>query len=392
VQSLRRLTVAGRAGAPVAVDTHTIPVVTNDGTALGAILLLHDASSEISLEKRCQNLHEKATKDPMTQVANRAEFDRVLEMFVNTHRQQRVPCSLIICDLDHFKQVNDNFGHPAGDEAIKTLATILKNSCRPGDLVARYGGEEFVLLCADCDNASATRRAEQVRKELARTEHPELGGRAVTASFGVTEIQPGDTAETMLRRADRGLLMAKAKGRNNVVQLGSGSQVDPWERAEESRSKRAARSKTTIQQSLITPVPIAVSIEKLRGFVADHKAQIEKIDGTCVKLIIEDPTRCKRRQADRPVPFSVELRFEEDRSQAPVAKTLSGGTISRTRILVTIRPTKSRDRRRTGVNDRARQVLASIRSYLMASLDKGLSRRDPSRHDVQISAPWPPRP
>ena len=129
----------------------------------GAILLLHDASSETSLEQRCQSLHEKATRDPLTQVANRAEFDRVHELFVEAHQQQQVPCSLIMCDLDHFKSVNDTYGHQAGDEAIKSLATLLKGACRPGDLVARYGGEEFVMLCADCDNAAAARRAEQVR-------------------------------------------------------------------------------------------------------------------------------------------------------------------------------------------------------------------------------------
>ena len=128
----------------------------------GAILLLHDASSEISLERRCQSLHEKATRDPLTQVANRAEFDRVHDLFVEAHQQQQVPCSLLMCDLDHFKSVNDNYGHQAGDEGINSLATLLKGACRPGDLVARYGGEEFVMLCADCDNAAAARRAEQV--------------------------------------------------------------------------------------------------------------------------------------------------------------------------------------------------------------------------------------
>ncbi len=154
-QSLRRLTIAGRGGRPVPVDSHTIPVAGADGAPIGVVLILHDASSEISLEERCQSLHEKATRDPLTQVANRAEFDRVLEMFVNAHRQHQVPCSLMICDLDHFKQVNDNYGHQAGDEVIKCLAMLLRNSCRTGDLVARYGGEEFVLLCADCDVVAA---------------------------------------------------------------------------------------------------------------------------------------------------------------------------------------------------------------------------------------------
>ena len=131
-------------------------------------MLFHDASSETSLEQRCQSLHEKATKDPLTQVANRAEFDRVHAMFVAAHQQQQVPCSLMMCDLDRFKQVNDTYGHQAGDEVIKSLASLLKSSCRPGDLVARYGGEEFVVLCADCDNATAARRAEQIRKALSQ--------------------------------------------------------------------------------------------------------------------------------------------------------------------------------------------------------------------------------
>ena len=202
VQSLRRLAICGRSGRSIPVDAHAIPVLGEGDAMGGAILLLHDASSEISLERRCQSLHEKATRDPLTQVANRAEFDRVHALFVEAHRQQQVPCSLLMCDLDHFKSVNDNYGHQAGDEGIRSLATLLKGACRPGDLVARYGGEEFVVLCADCDNAVAARRAEQVRRLLAQLPQPRMGGRHITVSFGVTEIQPGDTPETMLRRAD----------------------------------------------------------------------------------------------------------------------------------------------------------------------------------------------
>ena len=120
------------------------------------------------------------------------------------------------------------------------MATLLKGACRPGDLVARYGGEEFVMLCADCDNAAAARRAEQVRKALGQMQQPKMEGRSVTASFGVTEIQPGDTPETMLRRADRALLMAKSKGRNVVVQLGSGGGEEPAEPKRSSWFERAS--------------------------------------------------------------------------------------------------------------------------------------------------------
>ncbi len=166
VQSLRRLTVWGRNGRCVAVDSHVIPVIGGDGNTQGAILLLHDASSEISLEQRCQSLADKASRDPLTQVANRAEFDRVHAMFVTAHQQQQVPCALLMCDLDRFKLVNDTYGHQAGDEVIKSLAALLKGACHPGDLVARYGGEEFVMLLADCDNTTASRRADQIRLAL----------------------------------------------------------------------------------------------------------------------------------------------------------------------------------------------------------------------------------
>ena len=267
------MTIVGRGERLVAVDAHAMPVIDRKGVTQGAVLLLHDASSEISLERQCQSLHEKATKDPLTQVANRAEFDRVHAMFVAAHQQQQVPCSLIMCDLDRFKRVNDTYGHQAGDEAIKSLASLLKSSCRPGDLVARYGGEEFVVLCADCDNATAARRAEQVRKSLGELAQAKMEGRTVTVSFGVTEIQPGDTPETMLRRADRALLMAKAKGRNVVVQLGSGSGGETVETRPAAWAPAAARPKETLEQELITPVPVRMAIEKLRGFVADHRAQ-----------------------------------------------------------------------------------------------------------------------
>jgi len=145
-------------------------------------------------------------------------------MFVTAHQQQEAPCSLLMCDLDRFKLVNDSYGHQAGDEAIKCLAALLKGACHPGDLVARYGGEEFVVLLADCDINTACRRAEQIRVTLSEMPQPMMNGKPINVSFGATEIQPGDTAETMLRRADRALLMAKENGRNQVVQLGSGNE------------------------------------------------------------------------------------------------------------------------------------------------------------------------
>lgn len=368
VQALRRLTLTGRSGRPVAVDAHVIPVAADEGAVRGAVLILHDASSEISLEQRCQNLHQQATLDPLTQVGNRAEFDRVHEMFVRAHLDRRLPCSLIICDLDRFKLVNDTYGHQAGDEAIKALAGLLKNACRPGDFVARYGGEEFVMLCADCDNAAGARRAEEVRLALSQVYQPMLAGKSVTASFGVTEVQPGDTPETMLRRADRALLMAKARGRNTVVQLGTGSEgpeaVQKW-----SFFQRApCAPETVVEQRLVTPVPVKMAVEKLRGFVADHCARIVKTDGSKISLEIDDAPDRARRAGDRPMTFTLDLEFAEGRPDAGAGRPASAAP-TRTKVRVAIAPKRGRDRRRSDAAARAREVLLSFRSYLMAAED-----------------------
>ncbi|MBN2021821.1 MAG: diguanylate cyclase [Pirellulales bacterium] len=376
VQSLRRLTVLGRIGRPVSVDAHVIPVLAEDGVGVGAVLLLHDASSEISLEERCHNLHERATKDPLTHVANRAEFDRVHEMFVVAHLQRKRPCSLIICDLDWFKQVNDTYGHQAGDDVIKSLAGVLKNSCRAGDLVARYGGEEFVMLYAECDNATAAARAEHIRKTFSEIAHARMDDRSVTASFGVTEIQPGDTAETMLRRADRALLLAKSKGRNTVVQLGTGSvgsdRLDddaPW-------NVPPPAGEMLFEQHLVTSVPMTVAVEKLRGFVADHQAAITEINHNNLQLEIDHQgAPPPRRRGDRPTTFVIGLRFEEEHADRTAGNTPPGAPTSRgtprTRIHFTIAPRSDRDRRRGDILDQARDILVSFRSYLMASEEGG---------------------
>lgn len=366
VQWLRRLKVRGRGNRQLAVDAHAIPVVCSDGISRGLALVLHDVSSEISLEARCENLKEKATKDPLTQVANRAEFDRVHIQFVAAHLETGLPCSLIISDIDRFKLVNDTYGHPAGDQVIQCFARLLKGSCRPGDLVARYGGEEFVLLCADCDNAAAVRRAEELRRAFGQVSQQALGGRCVTASFGVTEIQPGDTAETMLRRADRALLDAKERGRNRVVQLGSGA--DHEGHVGLVSATQQGGDSVLAERILVSEAPLTVCIEKLRGFVSDHEAVIESDQGHSLRVRVgEVGGSFFRRMTDRPVALVMDLEFEdvEDDRRRPGHLRRYGN--ARTRIQLVIAPKRNRDRRQAQLHDRAKQLLLSLRSYLMAA-------------------------
>jgi hypothetical protein len=194
----------------------------------------------------------------------------------------------------------------------------------------------------------------------------------VTASFGVTEVQGGDTPETMLRRADRGLLQAKDMGRNTVVQLGCG--INGEEKTPNPRGWFSWFHSTppdqVLERRLITAVPLKIAAEKLRGFVADHEAEITAIDENHVALKIEgNHTPLLRRSSDRPVPFLIELRFEETRLPPDGRKAAE---LLRTMIHVVIRPRRSRDRRRHNCVERARQLLVSLKSYLMAQEYSGI--------------------
>ncbi len=386
-QSLIRAQIRGRNDHRVAVDAHIMPVVAADGTLQGVTLALHDVSPETSLEERCQRLHEKAIRDPLTQVANRAEFDRVHGIFVDTHLKRGLPCSLIICDIDRFKNVNDTYGHPAGDEVIKSFAQLLKSKCRSGDLVARYGGEEFVMLCADCGVAAAFERAEQIRRAFAELPQQAVGGHPVTASFGVTETQPGDSAQTMLNRSDRALLMAKGSGRNMVVQLGAGGE-EPKPQRRWWQFWQSGTMDAVLEQNLVSLVPLKVTIEKLRGFVSDHSAEIKSIEDSRILMHVEahNPAEA-RRHADRPVPLIVELAFAEEHFRANnVAASTPSQT--RTKIQVIMRPKRSRDRRRPPAVNRARQLLASLRSYLMATDDHEQTDDGVFRRSTHMLVPW----
>ena len=175
------------------VQVEVVPVRNERGQICGGAMILEDISETAVLEQKIVHLRERASQDQLTKVANRGELNRQLPDFVNYHQRHNRAGSVIICDIDFFKRINDNFSHQAGDEALIVFASILRDSCRDTDFVARYGGEEFVLLCGQCDFKEAKQLAESIRIRLQRTPIPALRNACMTASFGVCTVLPGDT-------------------------------------------------------------------------------------------------------------------------------------------------------------------------------------------------------
>ncbi len=154
---------------------------------------------------------DQSTVDPLTGVTNRRTMDAMLAEWL----ENKVPHAIILLDLDHFKSVNDTYGHAVGDKVLQFLAKHMQSVAREGDVCCRYGGEEFVMLLPNTTAKEAEEVAEQLRKKLAETESP--CGRPVTLSAGIAlypEMAP--TTETLIEAADGALYEAKQAGRNQV--------------------------------------------------------------------------------------------------------------------------------------------------------------------------------
>jgi diguanylate cyclase (GGDEF)-like protein len=188
---------------------------------------LRDREAMANLSKRVEVLQldlglaeERAALDPLTKLANRGGFDRALDRMMKSARASRTPLSLAMLDIDHFKKVNDTFGHQVGDRVLLCMADWLRGSIRQDDVVARYGGEEFAVILG-IDLRQAEERFTKVLESVAgRSYDYEENGTTksirFTVSCGLTQLTDGDSAEDFIGRADQALYDAKNKGRNRV--------------------------------------------------------------------------------------------------------------------------------------------------------------------------------
>ncbi|WP_374565956.1 diguanylate cyclase [Ideonella sp.] len=156
----------------------------------------------------------QAMSDELTGLANRRSLAAAIEHALAVAARSQRPFAVVMIDLDHFKLINDRFGHSAGDATLARFATRLRTALRAQDQPFRYGGEEFIVLLHDADATGATLLAERLRQHVASP--PDGTTPAISASLGVAVWQPGDSADSLLARADQALYRAKAAGRNRV--------------------------------------------------------------------------------------------------------------------------------------------------------------------------------
>jgi len=173
------------------------------------------ASTQRELARRERHLRKLTLTDPLTGLANRRRLDAFMQ--AEHARMLRYPAALsvIMADIDHFKRVNDRYGHAVGDRVLQHFAGLLRTAVRAVDLAARLGGEEFILVLSMTDLRGALTCAEHLRSTILSSRLPALE-EDLTSSFGVAQYQPGETAESLIQRADQALYAAKAGGRNRV--------------------------------------------------------------------------------------------------------------------------------------------------------------------------------
>ena len=375
--------ITGSNGHELSIQLTASPVICAEQQFLGCILLIHDDSVQLDLKRQLRDLHAFSILDPLTQVANRAAFERAMEMSFHNRTNSDEKFSLIVSDIDFFKQINDNYNHHVGDQALVAFSQILKTFVGDQDVLARFGGEEFVILCHNSDLETAANRAEEMRVKLNQTPMSMLDGKCITASFGVSELVPGDSPTDLFVRADTALIQAKEAGRNRVIT----SSPDPSLNPTASDSARdmisgvswpSLKGEALISDKFRTRTPIPVLVEKLRGFIVEMNAELRNVQADHAVMTLEFEDRDDFSRKGR---FEVRIDFVEDTEGEMSAKF---GRRTYTFLRITIRLAK-RKWFSTNAPDLAHDLLNEIRSYFMITSDADIVQgikpvTDPKAH------------
>lgn len=204
-------------GHRIPVLVRVSPIIDANGQVIGAAQVFSDNLSKVKLEKRIDELQKQSLIDPLTKLANR----RAMEIYLKSRREEfrrfRWPFGVLFIDIDHFKDINDRFGHMVGDDILKMVAETLSHSNRPFDIVGRWGGEEFLAIIANVDLSALKEIADRYRLFIRKSAltQPDITIR-VTVSIGATLCQRDDSTRSLIKRADDLMYRCKNAGRDCV--------------------------------------------------------------------------------------------------------------------------------------------------------------------------------
>lgn len=176
------------------------------------IISFMSVGTEITAKKRLEVI---SVTDKLTGIFNRRKLDEILHLEIEKAKRYDKTLSLIIIDIDHFKRVNDTYGHQTGDSVLRSVSQILQTNIRKIDFLGRFGGEEFLIICPETDKEGAMSLAEDMRKRIEEYEFPTV--KHVTISLGVSTYGSGDDEESLIKRCDAALYQAKGEGRNQAI-------------------------------------------------------------------------------------------------------------------------------------------------------------------------------
>ncbi len=348
-------------GTWIDAEAQTVPLIGLDGKLQGVAEIFRDLSRTSRRPLEYRELKLAASRDALTSVANRGELETQLTLLVNEFGETNdvEPFSVIFMDIDHFKSINDTYGHAAGDQALIETARLMQHETYSGELVGRYGGEEFVIICPATDLEQAQKRAERLRQSISRKDIAQLSGHRITASFGVGQIEPGDSVESLLRRADRALFISKESGRNRTTTLTNEEFLNGAMPVANSQETKA--DPYVFQSTFHACVAAEMIIYKLGGFVVDQSAKLVDANSEEATLylgtggLLGGWGSSEERQ-----PVVLHVRFSTMRN----GRKTTTGPSQRVPVEVTVKP-RGRSPKVDVFQSRAKRVVKALRSYFV---------------------------
>lgn len=349
-------------GHMLSLETQTIPLFNAEGQLKGVIEIFRDTAGKQRAPQAYRDLHIAATKDALTGLNNRGELERALHQLLGQAiaAGYHDPFSVVFLDVDFFKKINDTFGHAVGDTVLINVARLMQQETYSGEVIGRYGGEEFVIVCPGTGLSQAVKRAERIRQAVNRLQIPELKGKLISASFGVTQAEPGDSVHDMLERADKALYAAKHGGRN---------QTRSFTRLEfEHQESQGAVSKTPENETdsrifrLLACMTHDIAGYKLGAYLSGTGARLLDHTDHSARMRLGRSGWFSRIDGDRGMPVIVEVQFGSATQNQREAGSLQSELV----LIVRIQSERS-GRNPELFEQRARYVLRSLCNYFAAT-------------------------